>query len=105
MSLVRPGQPERILRIVVNNEFEGDKRVVKVTIPPGVHEGQAVRVANEGEPGHNGGPHGDLVEAHVGRDLLEQLTSTFGGQRWHPSSPGWPICVGRAFSCRNRSRP
>jgi molecular chaperone DnaJ len=39
---------------------EARKRVVKVTIPPGVHEGQAVRIANEGEPGHNGGPHGDL---------------------------------------------
>ncbi len=36
------------------------KRVIKVKIPPGVHEGQGVRVASEGEPGRNGGPRGDL---------------------------------------------
>ena len=36
------------------------KRVVSVKIPSGVHEGQGVRVANEGEPSRNGGPRGDL---------------------------------------------
>jgi molecular chaperone DnaJ len=36
------------------------KRTVKVKIPAGVHEGQGVRVAREGEPGKNGGPRGDL---------------------------------------------
>jgi molecular chaperone DnaJ len=36
------------------------KRLVHIKIPAGVHEGQGVRVANEGEPGHNGGPRGDL---------------------------------------------
>lgn len=39
---------------------ESRKRVVKIAIPPGVHEGQAVRVAGEGEVGANNGPHGDL---------------------------------------------
>jgi len=36
------------------------KRIVSIKIPPGVHDGQGIRVANEGEPGHNGGPRGDL---------------------------------------------
>jgi len=36
------------------------KRVVSIKIPRGVHEGQGIRVANEGEPGRGGGPRGDL---------------------------------------------
>ena len=45
------------------------KRVVNIKIPKGVHEGQGIRVASEGEPGRGGGPRGDLycyvrVKAH-----------------------------------------
>ncbi|MBN1125130.1 MAG: molecular chaperone DnaJ [Sedimentisphaerales bacterium] len=45
------------------------KRTLTVKIPPGVHEGQGIRVAGEGEPGRNNGPRGDLycyvrVKAH-----------------------------------------
>ncbi|MFP4145779.1 MAG: molecular chaperone DnaJ [Phycisphaeraceae bacterium] len=36
------------------------RRVLSIHIPPGIHEGQAVRVPGEGEPGSEGGPRGDL---------------------------------------------
>lgn len=39
---------------------QAKKRVLVVKLPPGIHEGQAVRIAGEGEPGSQGGPRGDL---------------------------------------------
>ena len=36
------------------------RRTVTIKIPAGVHEGQGIRVAGEGEPGRDGGPNGDL---------------------------------------------
>jgi molecular chaperone DnaJ len=50
------------------------KRTVSIKIPAGVHEGQGIRVAGEGEPGQGGGPNGDLycyvkVQAH---DFLQR---------------------------------
>jgi molecular chaperone DnaJ len=36
------------------------KRVIEVQVPQGIHSGQAIRIPNEGEPGANGGPPGDL---------------------------------------------
>ena len=36
------------------------KRIINIKIPAGVHEGQAIRVSAEGEPGRSGGPRGDL---------------------------------------------
>lgn len=36
------------------------KRVLNVKIPAGIHEGQAIRIPGEGEPGAHGGMRGDL---------------------------------------------
>jgi molecular chaperone DnaJ len=66
---------------------ERRQREVKVRIPPGVTDGQRIRVPGRGEPGRNGGPAGDLyvvcrVARHEvfsvkGRDLTLTLPVTF----------------------------
>ena len=63
------------------------KRSVKIKIPAGVHEGQGIRVAGEGEPGRAGGPNGDLycyvrVKPHEflerdGNNLIAVVPITF----------------------------
>jgi molecular chaperone DnaJ len=63
------------------------KRTVTIKVPPGVHEGQGIRVAGEGEPGRDGGPNGDLyvyvrVRSHEflerdGNDLIAVVPISF----------------------------
>jgi len=63
------------------------KRTVNIKIPAGVHEGQGIRVASEGEPGRGGGPRGDLycyvrVKPHEflqrdGNDLVAVVPISF----------------------------
>lgn len=63
------------------------KRIVNIKIPPGVHEGQGIRVASEGEPGRGGGPRGDLycyvrIKRHEflqrdGNDLITVVPISF----------------------------
>jgi molecular chaperone DnaJ len=62
-------------------------RPLTVRIPPGVDDGQRIRVPGKGEPGNNGGPNGDLyVRVHVsphavfgrsGNDLTLTVPVTF----------------------------
>lgn len=59
---------------------------VDVRIPPGIEDGQALRLRGKGEPGRNGGPDGDalieiLIAAHpfyrrAGKDLEMDLPVT-----------------------------
>lgn len=63
------------------------ERVLTVKIPSGIHDGQAVRVRGEGEPGDNGNNRGDLhcyvrIEAHEflernGNDLICVMPISF----------------------------
>ncbi len=63
------------------------KKSVSIKIPAGVHEGQAVRIAGEGEPGEPGAPAGDLhcyiaVKPHQlfsrhGNDIVCQVPISF----------------------------
>ncbi len=63
------------------------KRSVTVKIPRGVHEGQGIRVTGEGEPGKDGGPHGNLycyvrIKRHEflqrdGNDLIAVVPISF----------------------------
>jgi curved DNA-binding protein len=61
---------------------------VRVTIPPGVSEGQLIRLAGQGAPGPGGGQPGDLyLEAHILPHALYQLdgrdvTLTFPVAPW-----------------------
>jgi curved DNA-binding protein len=59
-------------------------RSLDVTIPPGTADGQTMRLRGQGEPGHNGGPAGDIylhmalqpdpVFSVHGQDLFMDLT-------------------------------
>jgi len=102
------------------------KRILSVHIPPGVHDGQAIRLRGEGEPGR-GGSRGDLhcyvrikehpLLARQGNDLICQVPITFsqaalGGQVEVPTLNG-PDTVeipagtqhGDVFTLRRRGLP
>ncbi len=43
------------------NGYVANKKKISVSIPPGIDNGQSVRIREKGEPGVNGGPRGDLL--------------------------------------------
>ncbi len=78
-------------------------KVLEVSIPAGIDEGQRIRLSGKGEPGMNGGPPGDLyVEIHIkphdvfqrdGDDLHCEVpigfpTATLGGEIEVPTLGG-----------------
>jgi molecular chaperone DnaJ len=78
-------------------------RMLSVKVPPGVDDGDRIRLSGEGEAGRNGGPSGDLyVEVRIkehpifsrdGRDLhceipVSYATAVLGGQVEAPTLSG-----------------
>ncbi len=67
--------------------LERRPRTVKVRVPPGVEDGQRIRIAGRGGAGQNGGPAGDLyvvcrvtaneLFGRKGRDLTLSVPVTF----------------------------
>ena len=63
------------------------RKTIHIKIPPGVDDGQQLRVSGQGEPGENGGPAGDLfivfhVKSHEfferdGDDIFCEMPITF----------------------------
>ena len=52
----------------------GAARTLKITIPQGIVEGQRIRLAGQGSPGHGGGPAGDLyLEVRFRKNKLYQV--------------------------------
>ncbi|HEY0521266.1 MAG TPA: molecular chaperone DnaJ [Ilumatobacteraceae bacterium] len=96
-------------------------REVQARIPPGVADGQKIRLKGRGAPGRNGGPPGDLiVECHVaahrlfgrdGNNLTVTVPVTFaeaalGGDIDVPTLDGQPVMLrlrpGTASGSRHR---
>jgi DnaJ-class molecular chaperone len=84
-----------------------DGRGLDVRIPPGIEDGQTMRLKGQGEPGRNGGPAGDaLIEIHVhphrhfrreGRDVHVEVPVTLseavlGGKITVPTPTG-PVAM------------
>ena len=82
------------------------ERVLSVNIPQGVEDGTRIRLAGEGEPGHRGGPAGDLyifmsVKTHSlfkreGVDLyckvpIKMTTASLGGDVEVPTIDGMKV--------------
>lgn len=87
---------------------ERRNRALKVRVPAGIEDGGRIRLKGKGEPGHNGGPNGDLyLVVHVaphevfrqdGRNLRINAPVTFaeaalGGEVIVPTLDGGPVTL------------
>ena len=103
------------------------ERSLEVTIPPGVRDGQILRLQGQGSPGRNGGPPGDaLIEIHVaphrffrreGDDIHLELPVTLGeavlGGKVTVPTPSGPVSMtipanantGRVLRLRGKGAP
>ena len=54
-----------------------------VNIPPGIREGQRIRLAGMGEKGKSGGKPGDLfLRVHIRKPFLKSIKNFFSGRGW-----------------------
>ncbi len=57
--------------------YTSSRKKIQVSVPPGIDNGQSIRIRDKGEPGRNGGPRGDLlVEVTVARHPIFQRQDT-----------------------------
>ncbi len=57
--------------------YTSSRKKIQVSVPPGVDDGQTIRIREKGEPGQNGGERGDLlVEVNVSRHPIFQRQDT-----------------------------
>jgi DnaJ-class molecular chaperone len=114
------------LRLAIKRN--GHARTVDVRIPAGVKDGSRVRIPGEGEPGHGGGPAGDLfLRVHIapharferkGQDLYVRVqvpvtTAVLGGEATVPTPGGRELRLrvpeatqnGQVFRLRGQGMP
>ncbi len=107
--------------------LEMDGHRIKASIPPGVRTGSRVRLAGQGEPGHNSGPAGDLYlivhilpndtferdgdNLHI--DVPVDIFTAIAGGETHSPHPGAAADIedsprtnaGRSFRLRGKGMP
>lgn len=79
--------------VSIQDARTGQVRTFEVKVPPGVVAGQRIRLAGQGEPGHGGGPPGDLF---LRIDVLPHRSLRLDGRDVHVQLPitPWDAALG-----------